>query len=166
MILARPKKYKGYEPMDHSSETKPLVVIRGRLSKEQLFRLNALYDMDYTPRELADEVGFTRRQVYRVYLPLGCPHKKDHSGYVTINGRAFKEWYRRTYARRSLLPGESFCLTCKRAVPIINPEVVEKKGMEIIQSNCPNCGRPLARFRANHWNNNTIKNLKIQAGQL
>ncbi len=149
--------------MQHSSEAKPLVVSRGRLSKEQLFRLNALYDMDYTPRELADEVGFTRRQVYRVYLPLGCPHTRDKSGYVKINGRAFKEWYRSTYAKRSLLPDESFCRTCKRAVPIVNPELVEKKGMEIVQSKCPFCGRTLARFRANHWNNNANKQKEIEA---
>lgn len=143
--------------MDHSSETRPLVVLRGRLSKNQLIGLNALCHLLYTPRELANAIGITRRQIYRVYIPLGCPHTKDQTGHIWINGLAFKEWYKAKYSKRTLQPDETFCLTCKSAVPIVNPQTVEKSGMVFIQSTCPQCGRILARFTENHWNNNTTK---------
>jgi hypothetical protein len=38
-------------------------------------------NMAYTPAELAKEIGFTRRQVYRVYEPLGCPFERDETGH-------------------------------------------------------------------------------------
>lgn len=66
---------------------KPL--LRGRLKGNQLRRLAGLLDMLYTPVELAMEIGFTRRQVYRAYLPLGCPNERDEAKHVFINGHAF-----------------------------------------------------------------------------
>lgn len=123
---------------------------RGKLNRIQLAKLRKLYNMLYTPAELAADLGVTRRQFYRVYIPLGCPHSKDATGHLWINGAEFCAWYKRVYAKRPLQPGETFCLTCKGAVPLYNPQSIEKGGMVYLQSICPNCGRTLARFVENH----------------
>lgn len=72
------------------------IKLKGRLKGCQRMRLIKLFDMLYKPSELAEEVGFTRRQVYRVYIPAGCPHKRDEHKHIWINGKAFREWYEET----------------------------------------------------------------------
>ncbi len=130
---------------------------RGRLNRTQLANLRKLYNMLYTPAELAAVLGVTRRQFYRVYVPLGCPQIRDETGHLWINGAEFGRWYRLTYAKKGLQPGEAFCLTCKQAVPLSDPQSIEKGGMLYLQSTCPNCGRTLARFIENHWKANRFK---------
>ena len=122
------------------------IQLKGRLSGTQRNRLVRLLDMLYKPSELAEEVGFTRRQVYRVYIPSGCPHKRDEKRYIWINGKEFREWYEETYPRVSLNQDETFCLTCKKPVKIINPEREKKGRLHYLTSYCPNCGRKLARI--------------------
>ena len=62
------------------------IILKGRLDGNQRNRLVRLLNMLYSPSELANEIGFTKRQVYRVYIPLGCPHEKDSKGRNWING--------------------------------------------------------------------------------
>ena len=73
-------------------EDQSIVLLKGRLNAQQRTRLTKLLDMMYTPSELAEEVGFYVRQVYRVYIPAGCPQERDQHKRVWINGKAFKEW--------------------------------------------------------------------------
>jgi len=120
--------------------------LKGRLNGSQRMRLIKLLDMLYKPSELAEEVGFTRRQVYRVYIPAGCPHTRDEKRYIWINGKAFREWYEETYPRVSLGQDETFCLTCKKPVKIINPKIENKGRLHYLISFCPKCGRKLARI--------------------
>ena len=122
------------------------ILLAGRLNGQQRSRLVKLLDMMYKPSELAEEIGFAVRQVYRVYIPAGCPHEKDHRGRLWINGKLFREWFEDVYKKRQLARNETFCLTCKKAVKIINP--VEKQEGRLIYwlSDCPNCGRRLARI--------------------
>lgn len=128
-------------------ENKPeKIILKGRLNGTQRNRLGKLLDMYYKPSELAEEVGFTRHQVYRVYIPAGCPHNRDEKRYIWINGKAFREWYEKTYPRMSLDQDETFCLTCKKPVKIINPKKEKKGRLHYLTSNCPNCGRKLARI--------------------
>jgi len=122
------------------------MILKGRLNGTQRNRLGSLLEMYYRPGELAEEVGFTRRQVYRVYIPAGCPHKRDEHNHIWINSQAFREWCEETYPRVSLGQDETFCLTCKRAVKIINPTRKQKGRLHYWVSNCPNCGRKLARI--------------------
>jgi Zn finger protein HypA/HybF involved in hydrogenase expression len=122
------------------------IILKGRLSGTQRNRLTRLLDMLYKPSELAEEVGFTRRQVYRVYIPVGCPHTRDEKRYIWINGKAFREWYEETYPRISLAKNETFCMTCKKPVKIINPTKEKKGRLHYLISYCPNCGRKLARI--------------------
>ncbi|MHA1974130.1 MAG: hypothetical protein ACTSW1_14120 [Candidatus Hodarchaeales archaeon] len=122
------------------------IILKGRLNGSQRNRLGRLLDMPYKPSELAEEVGFNRHQVYRVYIPEGCPHTRDEKRYIWINGKEFREWYEETYPRVSLAKDETFCLTCKKAVKIINPKRKQKGRLHYWISKCPNCGRKLARI--------------------
>ncbi|MCD4671329.1 MAG: division plane positioning ATPase MipZ [Anaerolineaceae bacterium] len=125
--------------------------MRGRLKAQQVHNLRKLLDMLYTPAELASTVGFTRRQIYRVYVPEGLPCQRDETGHLWINGCEFRNWYRTNYKKTKLGPNETYCLTCKGPVPIYKPQTFEKGGMIFIQSFCPHCGRKLARFQKNLW---------------
>ena len=121
------------------------MLFRGRLSGSQRMRLAKLLDMFYMPSELAEEVGFSVRQVYRVYVPLGSPCLRDR-GRLWINGKAFADWYEATYPKQTLKEGEAFCLTCKKAVKMQNP-VKQKKGrLHYWLCDCSGCGRKLARI--------------------
>jgi len=60
-------------------------------------RLAYLLDMLYTPAELAQEVGFSARQFYRVYVSLGCPCIRDDRRRLWINGKKLASWYKEKY---------------------------------------------------------------------
>ncbi|MBI5841461.1 MAG: hypothetical protein HZB19_15290 [Chloroflexi bacterium] len=121
------------------------MLLKGRLNGRERTRLGKLLDMLYMPSELAEEVGFITRQIYRVYVPLGCPSTKEN-GHIWINGKDFAEWYEATYPKQTLLPDEAFCLTCKKAVEMVNPERRRKGRLRYWVCGCPRCGRPLARI--------------------
>jgi hypothetical protein len=127
-------------------ESKDVILLRGRLNGQQRNRLGKLLNMMYKPSELAEEIGFRVRQVYRVYIPAGCPHERDNRGNLWINGKMFREWVEEVYKKRKLARNETFCLTCKMAVELVDP--VEKQEGRLIYwlSDCPNCGRRLARI--------------------
>lgn len=119
--------------------------LAGRLSGSQRMKLQNLLDMLYKPSELAEEIGFTVRQVYRVYIPLGCPC--DHApGPVWINGKVFAEWYEATYPKQKLLEDEAFCLTCKKAVKMVQPVKNKKGRLSYWVCNCFACGRKISRI--------------------
>lgn len=127
----------------------PGLLLRGRLRGFQRMQMYGLLDMLYSPRELAREVGFTQRQVYRVYLPAGCPHERDTMRRLWLNGKAFREWYEVTYPRAELKDNEAFCLSCRKAVSM-GARARKAKGQFIYWlASCPNCGRRLAKIIAN-----------------
>lgn len=128
------------------TSSSPAVIIRGRLNGRQRNLLKGLFNFYYTPSELAEEVGFSKDQIYRVYVPLGCPHKRDQRNHILINGIEFKKWYLETYKKEKLQENQVFCLTCKKAVEIKNPERKQKKGILYDICSCPNCGRKLAKI--------------------
>jgi len=68
------------------------ILLKGRLNGSQRNKAKGLLDMMYTPRELSEEIGVSLQQVYRVYIPLGCPLTKNNRGHYLINGRDFKTW--------------------------------------------------------------------------
>ena len=89
------------------------IILSGRLDGVQRNRLRGLLNMLYKPSELAEKVGFSTRQIYRVYIPLGAPHERDQQRHIWINGIAFREWFERTYSSVKMKENQSFCLTCK-----------------------------------------------------
>lgn len=102
--------------------------------------------MMYSPRELADEIGVHIDQIYAVYIPLGCPHERDKRKHITINGKAFADWYYKVYPKIKLAQDETFCLTCKKGVEIVDPEKQSSNGTTYLLSNCPKCGRKLTKI--------------------
>jgi hypothetical protein len=128
------------------AEREAVLVLRGRLDGPQRRRLARLLDSEYTPDELAREIGFSVRQVYRVYVPDGCPHRRDEQGRIRINGRAFREWALERYKRIHLSPDQVFCLTCRRGVELRDPAVREEDCLRFIEGDCPHCGRRVARI--------------------
>jgi len=122
------------------------IELMGRLDGRQMNRLKSLLNMKYRPREIAEEVGFSIHQVYRVYIPLGCPHSRDSRGHIWINGEEFLSWYQGFYKKRGLKENEAFCLSCKKAVEKIDQSRNKKNGLIYDICICPNCGRKLAKI--------------------
>lgn len=122
------------------------ILLRGRLNSAQRNRLEKLLDMLYKPSELADEISFSVRQVYRVYVPAGCPHERGPNGHILINGQAFKRWVEDVYRKPKLSNDEAFCLTCKRPVSKTVIKRMQKDRLVYDLCECPNCGRRIARI--------------------
>jgi len=122
------------------------IELRGRLSGQQKTRMQNLFDMMYRPSELAEEIGITKRQFYRVYIPLGLPVERDSRNHVWINGLVFNDWILEYYKKVKLNENEAFCLTCKRAVEIIEPIHNEINKMVYITCDCLHCGRKLSKI--------------------
>lgn len=125
------------------------IELKGRLNGRQRNRLNRLLDMMYKPSEIADEVGFTVRQFYRVYIKLGCPHQRDKRNHIWINGKAFVNWYQDIFPKIKVKKDQAFCLTCKKAVDIVEPIQNQKEGLNYLVSFCPHCGRKLVKIISN-----------------
>jgi len=126
------------------------ILLRGRLDGKQRNRLKRLLNMMYSPGELAEEIGISVDRMYMVYIPGGCPHERDEKRHIWINGRQFKQWFEENYAKLKLKPGETFCKTCKHAVPIVDSVRKQKEGFVYDVSKCPICGRGLVRIIENH----------------
>ena len=124
-------------------------ILKGRLDGKQRNRLKRLFNMQYTPRELAEEIGINKNQIYMVYVPLGCPHERDFVNHILINGKEFAKWYIHSYPKIRLAPDETFCLTCKGPVKIYKPKNRKKRGLYYILSTCPNCQRRLTKITGN-----------------
>lgn len=122
------------------------MILKGRLDGIQRNRLKSLFDMMYSTRELAEEIGISIDQIYNVYVPLGCPSERDKLNHILINGKAFAEWYSKVYVKLRLKSNETFCKTCKKGVSIHEPKEKRKGSLVYILSICPNCGRNLTKI--------------------
>lgn len=125
------------------------ILLAGRLRGKQRNRLRRLLNMMYRPSELAEEIGFNQDQVYMVYIPLGCPHERDEHNHIFINGIDFRDWYLERYKKRKLGKDQTFCVSCKRVVKLVDP-VKQQDGYLIYYiSNCPDCGKRTAKIVEN-----------------
>lgn len=129
--------------MNNSQDT---ILISGRLDGKQRNHLKRLFDMLYTPKELAEEIGLNIDQIYRVYIPNGCPHERNGRNHILINGSLFCDWYIRTYKKQKLNKDQAFCLNCRKGVKITNPINKNKNGLLYIECTCPECGRKLSKI--------------------
>ncbi|MEM2112496.1 MAG: hypothetical protein QXX08_11575 [Candidatus Bathyarchaeia archaeon] len=111
---------------------------KGHLTKRQRQKLSYLFDMEYTPRELAEILSISFRQFYRVYIPAGCPYRREGKRYF-INGKKFYEWYIKNYPDIHLSPNQAYCVSCKKPVEIQGGEVHEKGSYRYQKFRCPNC---------------------------
>jgi len=127
---------------DHKAE----IILAGRLDGKQRNRMKRQLDMEYKPSELAQELGINLDQIYRVYIPLGCPHKRDSKRYIQINGKEFQGWYLENYQKAKVKEDETFCKTCRKPVKIVSGVLRKRGGLSYMLSYCPNCGRKLSKI--------------------
>jgi hypothetical protein len=124
------------------------------LKHRHIIKLARLLDMLYKPGEIAEELGVTVDTVYRSYLPAGLPHARGAKGEIWIHGPAFVAWARETISgkrnKRAGLPDDqAWCLKCARPVALISPKIRSvNRYIELMQSQCPICGRTVNRARA------------------
>ena len=124
------------------------LLYKGRLKAAQKNRMRRLWDMLYSPKELAELIGINRKQFYLVYIPAGCPHVKDKRGYYWINGISFRDWYKETFKKRKLGKNQGYCRTCHKGVDLVNPKKKTTKDgyTDYLQGSCSTCGRTTIRF--------------------
>ncbi len=113
--------------------------------------------MMYSPKQLAEEIGFHIDQIYAVYIPLGCPHDRDRKNHILINGEAFAEWYSKVYTKIKLAHDETFCLTCKKGVKIYQAKEQVTSDLVYLLSVCPVCGRKLTKIIEHKRRDNDFK---------
>jgi len=127
--------------MSHSK-----IILRGRLKGQQRYNLRGLMNVDLKASELAEELGISKNQIYRVYVPLGCPHTRDEHNHIWINGKQFKEWYEELYKKRKPKKDQTWCVSCKKFVKLENP-ITEKSGSLVFYiSICPVCEKQTAKI--------------------
>lgn len=123
-----------------------VILLKGRLDGIQKSHLTKLLDMPYLPSEIAEIVGFGKRQFQRVYIHAGCPFERDKRNHIWVNGRQFREWILSVYKKQALKQNEAFCLTCKHPFTMKKPERLQKGNLFYFLANCPTCGRKVARI--------------------
>ncbi len=123
-----------------------------RMTRVQLSRLPRLLWMKYSPAELAAEIGITIDQIYRSYIPTGCPHQRDEGGHIWIVGTEFREWALRTFKHQAdgptLAEDEAYCFRCDKPVKIAQPVVKStNRYLELVAGKCAECGAKVHRGR-------------------
>ena len=121
-------------------------ILQGRLNGSQRNKVKGLLNMLYTPKELSEELGVNLEQIYRVYIPAGCPLSRDERGRISINGKEFKFWYEENYQKRKLEKGQAYCVSCKKIVGVSSPERMSKANLVYDCYLCPNCGKKVVRI--------------------
>ena len=122
------------------------LIFKGRLNGSQRNKVKGLLDMMYSPRELAEEIGINKNQIYRVYIPLHCPHERDKKGRIQIHGISFRDWYGNKYKKIQLEKNQAWCGSCKKAVEIKSPERFVKGRLVYVLFVCPVCGKKVAKI--------------------
>lgn len=125
-----------------------------QLKHQHIVKLGRLLDMLYKPSEIAEEIGVTTDTIYRSYLPAGLPYTRDAKRNIWIHGPAFIAWARETISQKKSkrvgLPDDhAWCLKCNQPVRLIDPKIkTVNRYLELLQSLCPICGKPINRARA------------------
>lgn len=123
---------------------------RYKLHRSAAAVLPRLLHMEYTPRQLAEELGVSKRQIMAA-CEGGAPYRQTDAGRIYIVGDEFAAWYRAIVRerKRPMRHDEAFCLACRRPVPLPEDAQVQPlpNGAERIIGRCPVCGARVNRFR-------------------
>jgi hypothetical protein len=113
-----------------------------------IVKSTGLLPMLYTVRELAEEIAIPERTL-RDWLSHGAPHTRDRLSHIWIEGRAFAGWVqslRRKSNGTRMKKDEGYCMTCKRAVVMLNPTHDPSASRLIyIHGACPVCNGKVTR---------------------
>lgn len=108
-------------------------------------RLTRLLQMEYSPRELAEELGCDIRTIRRA-IEAGCPHRATDGGRVYVVGTDFQDWYAVQGTKQTLGDGEAFCVRCRQVITMLNPAFVRTKRAGRLEGTCPLCDGVVNRF--------------------
>lgn len=123
-----------------------------RFGRPTIIRLGRLLYMEYKPSEIAQELGINVENIYRAYIPAGCPHRRDEKNLIWIVGTEFAAWARAVNEISKKRPfvlreDEAWCVHCNRVVPIIGARRRNvKRNLDILQGTCPECGGKINRL--------------------
>lgn len=112
-----------------------------------LLRTRGLLNMLYTLPELAAELRMPAATL-RDWTLVGLPHTHDARAHIWINGVEFANW---VYEMRNSRPvlhlraNEAYCLHCRRAVEIVNPQESRAGNQRILTGRCPVCNSALSK---------------------
>lgn len=123
-----------------------------RIARGVMRRSLKLLEMEYTPAELADELGVSPKTIYTSYLPAGLPFRKDGTGHVWIIGTSARAWLEGATQHSVEKPvpplgkDDAFCVKCRQVVTMdkISRRRFGRAG--IMSGICPKCGREARRF--------------------
>ena len=113
-----------------------------------IVKSTGLLPMFYTVRELAEEIAIPERTL-RDWLSHGAPHTRDRLRHIWIEGRAFAGWVQSLRKKSNctrLKKDEGYCMSCKRAVVMLNPVRYPSASRLIyIHGACPVCNGKVTR---------------------
>ncbi len=118
-----------------------------RPSHDVIVRAPGLLPMLYTTTELAAELHIEPWQL-REWISAGMPHQYDPQQHIFIDGHQFAAWVisRRNAQRGPTLAGdEGFCLTCRKAVKMVDPQAMVQGKRKLLKAVCPDCQSPVFR---------------------
>ena len=124
-------------------------VLQGRKNLPHLVIVRApgLLPMLYTPRELEQELGVNARTI-REWIKQGMPYERDARGHLWINGVALAVWVeqiRTTNQICKLADDEAYCLKCRQAVKLSDPQPLRQAKLIVLRGTCPTCGTKINR---------------------
>jgi hypothetical protein len=120
---------------------------RLKMPHNVIVKAPGLLPMMYRTRELAQELGISRRTLVR-WAQLGAPHKRDRRGHVWIHGRLFASWvesHRGGRSRRKLQLDQAYCLRCNQVIVMEDPRPRKVGNMTLLGGKCPDCGSKVNR---------------------
>ena len=122
-----------------------------KIRQGEFARLGRLLNMMYRPSELASELDCKTRRV-RTLIDAGCPHVRDDTGHLWINGHEFRCWAE-TYNKGNRQPlgeGEAYCLRCDCARMMKGPFTTRttRRGAELLSGVCSVCGTRVNRIQS------------------
>ena len=122
-----------------------------RMTAASINRMRSLLHMWYTPAELAGEIGVSVQWIRRYCLPAGCPHRRDETDHIWIDGQAFVDWADQNCRRhrRKLEPGQAWCMRCMEPVDMVGDLTATPTNriLETVQGECAKCGGNVSRAR-------------------
>jgi len=121
-----------------------------RIGVGQRLKLSRLLDMEYKPSEIADIVGINVKTIYRSYIPMGLPIRRDSSGNIWIHGCTYRDWVLEIFnkserPKRPMSDDEFYCARCRNRVHVENITQVWEPRFHL-RASCVICGTSVSKF--------------------
>jgi len=125
-----------------------------RFTRSNIMKLARLLDMLYKPSEIAEEIDVPVDTIYRVFLPAGCPHRRDANNLIWIQGTEFAAWAKAVNETNRakqfhLEENQAWCVHCNQVVEIKGGrQRAVRRNLVIVQGKCAECGAKVNRLKS------------------